>query len=381
MSSNTQPVTDEGENKTRLADMATGASDTNGIELAELALDHNDHRYAILPSSFIDARPADLNGITKQAGANLNARSQTTLDCSITANVENNMARDTSVAVSIAVPSPPIQAVPIPPRKKHALKQLHFDTHERDEWIQCKECDKYYDPTSQKSKEWHAIQHKKRLHAKVMKKEISTDILAEWTIDDKKHRVVVIDRKQFIAVRSHAQAALGTTTQNLGPILVDKMELWSEIPDPHSVRPTTARVPRFRIFIHYIDDEVVSVVLAERIREGRAYYASKSTHNGAGQVYGEGGYVKSLVGMSFDTKYRVWVSIERIWVREGHRRMGYATKMVDLVRENFIRGMPLAKNQIAFSWPFENGVAFATKYCRGAFGDAPFLVNSDEIRH
>jgi hypothetical protein len=370
MSSNTQPGTDEGENRTRLTDLATGASDSNGIELAELALD----------SSFIDARPADLKDVTSQAGASLNARSRTTSDCSIAPNIENNMSRDTSVAVSIAVPSLPSQPVPIPPRKKHAFRQLHFDTHERDEWIQCKECDKYYDPTSKKSKEWHEIQHKKRLHAKVTKKEISTDILAEWTIDDKKHRIVVVDRKQFIAVRSHAQAALGATTQNLGPILVDKMELWSEIPDPHSVHSTTARVPRFRVFIHYIDDEVVSVVLAERIREGRAYYASKSTHNGVGQVYGEGGYVKSLVGMSFDTKYQVWVSIERIWVREGHRRMGYATKMVDLVRENFIRGMPLAKNQIAFSWPFENGVAFATEYCRGAFGDAPFLVNSDEIR-
>jgi hypothetical protein len=55
--------------------------------------------------------------------------------------------------------------------------------------------------------------------------------------------------------------------------------------------------------------------------------------------------------------------------------------MVDLVRENFVLGLPLDKNQIAFSCPFGSGVAFATKYCHRVFGDAPFLVNADEVRH
>jgi hypothetical protein len=210
---------------------------------------------------------------------------------------------------------------------------------------------------------------------------MSTVILTEWTADDKKHRVAVIDCNQAVPVRSHGLAVLGITSEALGTIHVDKQELWREFPDPHSKSSAPALVPRFRIFVHYIDDEVVSVILGERVRYGLSYHPGRSIREDGGSMLGGVGTMRSLDIME-SKKYPAWVSIERIWVRDGHRRKGYASKMVDLVRENFVHGLPLAKHQIAFSWPFANGVAFATQYCLGTFGaHVPFLVNSEDVMH
>jgi hypothetical protein len=376
---------EEDEDTVSFTEAVGDMTDESRVELAEQALDREEARDTILSTSFPSCR-SSLAGIGITPAPNAGSRSNTATPNPQTAcNDENNTPKvrcSTPIAGSVAFPEVRSQPIPIPQRKQSGLKQMYFDTHERDAWIQCKECDRYYDPTSQRGKARHDIEHNKRVHAKVTKKEMSTVILEEWIAEEKKHRVAVIDCKQPIAVRSHGQAVLGITSEALGPVHVEKEELWREIPNPQSNSATPAQVPRFRIFVHYIDDEAVSVILAERIRDGCTYHPGRSIRDDGAPLLGEPGAFKdSLLDLQLHVKYPVWVSIERIWVRDGHRRKGYATKMVDLVRENFVRGLPLDKDQIAFSCPFGSGVAFATKYCHRVFGDAPFLVNADEVRH
>ena len=377
---------EEDENRISFSEAVGDMTDESRVELAEQALDHEEARDEIQTTSIPTSRSTYLAGMSNTPAPAGRSRSNRAAPNSPTAAHDANDTlrgrSKSSASGSLAPPDIRAQPIPIAPRKQTALKQMYFDVHERDTWIQCKECDRYYDPTSQHSKARHDIEHKKRVHAKVSKKEVSTVVLEQWVSDGKNHRVVVIDCKQAIAVRSHGQAVLGVTSEALGPIHVEKEELWREIPDPQSTSATPAQVPRFRIFVHYIDDEAVSVILAERIREGCSYHPGRSIREDGGPLLGEpGAFRESLIDLQLHTKYPAWVSIERIWVREDHRRQGYATKMVDLVRKNFVRGLPLTKDQIAFSCPFGNGVAFARKYCHRVFGDAPFLVNADEVMH
>ncbi|XP_066540179.1 N-acetyltransferase ESCO1 isoform X2 [Hoplias malabaricus] len=62
--------------------------------------------------------------------------------------------------------------------------------------------------------------------------------------------------------------------------------------------------------------------------------------------------------------------ISRIWVFSMMRRRGIASRMIECLRNNFIYGSHLRKDEIAFSDPTPDGKLFATHYC----GTSQFLV-------
>jgi hypothetical protein len=367
---------EDDEDSISFAEAVGNMAEENGAELAEQALDREEARDAILSASFPVSRAAYLASRGDKPDPTTRPRSNTSGATRSTGTPEDDKPRARSKSLSL---SPEARSQRILPRKPRNLRQMYFDLPHDDSYIQCLDCDKYYDPTNPRSKKKHDINHEKRLHSKVTKKETSTIILEEWEWHEKQHRIVVIDCEQAIAVRSHAQAVLGVTSETLGPIHVDKDDLWSMIPDPYS-KNARRLVPRFRVFVHYIDDEAISVILTERVKDGCPYRHGKLIRRDESPPPDEpGSYYPPGFTMEPHVTYPVRISIERIWVRDGHRRNGYATKMVDLVRLHCIRGLSLGKHHIAFSCPFGSGVDFATEYSRGVFPDAPFMVNSDEI--
>ncbi|CAL8313834.1 unnamed protein product [Merluccius merluccius] len=62
--------------------------------------------------------------------------------------------------------------------------------------------------------------------------------------------------------------------------------------------------------------------------------------------------------------------ISRIWVFSMMRRQGVASRMIECLRNNFIYGSCLGKDELAFSDPTPDGKLFATQY----FGTSRFLV-------
>ncbi|XP_071341007.1 uro-adherence factor A-like isoform X2 [Trachinotus anak] len=62
--------------------------------------------------------------------------------------------------------------------------------------------------------------------------------------------------------------------------------------------------------------------------------------------------------------------ISRIWVVNMMRRQGIASRLLECLRNNFIYGSYLSKDEIAFSDPTPDGKLFATHY----FGTSQFLV-------
>nr|XP_015198890.1 PREDICTED: N-acetyltransferase ESCO2-like [Lepisosteus oculatus] len=55
--------------------------------------------------------------------------------------------------------------------------------------------------------------------------------------------------------------------------------------------------------------------------------------------------------------------VSRIWVFSLMRRQKIGTRLVDVVRNTFMYGSLLTKEEIAFSDPTPDGKLFATKYC------------------
>ena len=61
---------------------------------------------------------------------------------------------------------------------------------------------------------------------------------------------------------------------------------------------------------------------------------------------------------------KLTLGIRLIWVREGFRHIGIASRLIDTARRYFQYGSIIQLNKIAFSQPTNDGLAFALKYTK-----------------
>ena len=83
---------------------------------------------------------------------------------------------------------------------------------------------------------------------------------------------------------------------------------------------------------------------------------------------------KSILSWDDKRSVNVYCGVNRIWVKEEHRRGGVASKLLDAVRSHFIYGFEISKNNLSFSPPTPKGAYFAATYCSGSLKDCDFLV-------
>ncbi|XP_061093223.1 N-acetyltransferase ESCO1 isoform X2 [Conger conger] len=115
------------------------------------------------------------------------------------------------------------------------------------------------------------------------------------------------------------------------------------------------------------DKKVVGCLIAEHIQEGFRVIEEVTPEGSEGEK------------VMFEQQ-RAWCcstvpepavcGISRIWVFSMMRRKGIASRMIECLRNNFIYGSHLSKEEIAFSDPTPDGKLFAAHYC----GTSQFLV-------
>ncbi|KAL6097678.1 esco1 [Pungitius sinensis] len=115
------------------------------------------------------------------------------------------------------------------------------------------------------------------------------------------------------------------------------------------------------------DKKVGGCLIAEHIQEGHRVIEEATPEGSEGEK------------VMFE-RQRAWCcstsaepaicGISRIWVVNMMRRRGIASRMLECLRNNFIYGSYLSKDEIAFSDPTPDGKLFATHY----FGTSQFLV-------
>ena len=132
-----------------------------------------------------------------------------------------------------------------------------------------------------------------------------------------------------------------------------------------SEKRNDSRSDRYKIFLHVKDGKCVGACLAERITRAQRVKASPAPialGHRSSSIETEGGLVPAVVGVS------------RIWTSKAFRRIGIANNLLDCVMSQFIYGMDIEKDELAFSQPTESGAGLA----RAWYGaDSGWLVYNE----
>ncbi|XP_065114742.1 uncharacterized protein esco1 [Paramisgurnus dabryanus] len=115
------------------------------------------------------------------------------------------------------------------------------------------------------------------------------------------------------------------------------------------------------------DKKVGGCLIAEHIQEGYRVIEESVPEGSEGEKVM---YERQRAWCCSTVPEPALCGISRIWVFSMMRRRGIASRMIECLRNNFIYGSHLSKDEIAFSDPTPDGKLFATHYC----GTSRFLV-------
>ncbi|XP_072307128.1 uncharacterized protein [Eucyclogobius newberryi] len=115
------------------------------------------------------------------------------------------------------------------------------------------------------------------------------------------------------------------------------------------------------------DKKVAGCLIAEHINEGYRVIEELTLSGSEGEKVM---FERQRAWCCSTTAEPAICGISRIWVVNTMRRQGIASRMLDCLRNNFIYGSNLSKDEIAFSDPTPDGKLFATCY----FSTSQFLV-------
>ena len=184
--------------------------------------------------------------------------------------------------------------------------------------------------------------------------------------------VVVVDRKISLPGRKTVKEVLSVVNRELGSVEIGEEELWGQrvVPGDEDGR----KCDRYKVFLHVIEGRCVGVCLAERV--GRCRRVSKggdcdgrvlqvNGHVGpkdqSAMAVSNGAPANTTIRLS-DQTYPAIVGVSRIWTSENFRRKGIANNLIECVMNQFIYGMEIERNDVAFSQPTELGTRLARSW-------------------
>lgn len=183
--------------------------------------------------------------------------------------------------------------------------------------------------------------------------------------------VVVVDRKISLPSRKVVQKVLEVVNKELGSVDISEDDLWSQRPVPGDA-DESRKCDRFKAFLHVIDGKCVAIALAERISKCYRVLPTASQEPGdkmdldinrggapaASQRPETNGVEHHALNLSKEM-YPAVVGVSRIWTSKTRRREGIANNLLDCVVNQFIYGMEIDREKVAFSQPTDAGANLA----------------------
>ncbi|KAL1995440.1 hypothetical protein VTN49DRAFT_1627 [Thermomyces lanuginosus] len=163
--------------------------------------------------------------------------------------------------------------------------------------------------------------------------------------------IVIVDRKASPVVRNQAKKVLDVVNKELSSPPIDEATLWSQTEPPPQYRKNGKKeeTDRYKVFLHMRESKCMGLCLAERIWEA---------HPVKVQPVGKDGHRSSSISIG-EERHPAIVGVSRIWTCAAARRRGIAMDLLDCVVNNFIYGLDIPKEQIAFTQPTASGICLA----------------------
>jgi N-acetyltransferase len=278
--------------------------------------------------------------------------------------------------------SVPVKKPPQPPRRQQqqTLRQMQLDLGGPVRKT-CAECGMEYVPANDEDMRLHRMFHNMNGEGVELGKTFMKSAM-KWVYEVAhiQGSVVVVDRKISPSARTVVQKALSTVNKELSAVDIDDAVLWSqrvlddqaaglEVRQSEAERRNDHKSDRYKVFLHVNEGRCVGLCLAERITKAHRVRAETSTSRGReersggddgaegepGTGAGEGErWASSSISTEPETVPAV-VGVSRIWVSKHSRRKGVANNLLDCVLNQFIYGMEIDKDELAFSQPTESG--------------------------
>lgn len=297
-----------------------------------------------LPSPVIKARKPTFSSMKRK-------RDASTDDAEPLAEVINSSARS-----SIA-PRPP------------TLVQMRIDLGGETR-RSCSECGMEYVPSSEEDATLHRMYHNMDKDGVELGKSFMKSAM-KWVyeVPHIQGSVVVVDRKIAPPARKVVQKVLGMVTKELSAADIDEHTLWSQksladeskvagqdVRQSEAEKRNEQRSDRYKVFLHVINGKCVAACLAERITKAHRVKAEPAPPTDGPAAKSD--HQSSSLSIEEDTVPAI-VGVSRIWTSRPFRRKGIANNLLDCVLNQFIYGMDIDKDEIAFSQPTASGCALA----------------------
>jgi N-acetyltransferase len=273
---------------------------------------------------------------------------------------------------------------PQPKQKKRRLVQMQLDLVGELQKT-CKACGMEYIPSNAEDAALHRKFHAMNIDGVDLTKAFVERLKSNqvWAGRDGSF-IAAISRKNNLAMRNKAVEILNVVNTELAAVPIPVEELWSPIRIPIAEKATmgttgvqvsrlgTERMEasdRFKAYIYIRANKCVGACLAERIQEAYGVVESATKDDASKPNTSP----LPIPARSFETIESSSISIStesepamlgisRIWTSSRHRKCGIATTLLEAARSNFLYGMTVEKDLIAFSQPTESGGKLARKW-------------------
>ena len=220
----------------------------------------------------------------------------------------------------------------------------------------CASCGMEYVPSNAEDTELHRKYHDRNSAGIDLGKAFVKANASRWVYEAARFDegyVVIVDRKSSPAAKSQAKKVLEVVNRELSAPKIEDPVLWGPAEPPKRLRKNGRKeeTDRFKVFLHMKESKCVGLCLTERIWEARPVKLPPS----------HGRPSSSSITMGEETHPAI-VGVSRIWTSGAWRRKGIAMDLLDCVVSNFIYGMDIPKDQIAFTQPTESGCRLAEAF-------------------
>ncbi|KAI1005274.1 hypothetical protein K3495_g2946 [Podosphaera aphanis] len=231
------------------------------------------------------------------------------------------------------------------------------------EYTSCKACGMVYAFWEKKS---HDLFHRKSANEfqPLVKNKAIT--IYKQGYEDNTLSIQVLDRNSEPNLRTIGERALCYSSDNgLEMEPLGSKKLWGLIPNPHDLQDPDL-VLHYRLYTMFYGPQLIALLLAERIGHALPRYDDMERYTNQNSI---------------KNRYKVYMSVDRIWVLPKYHRKGFATIILDQARKDFLDPLKLPKSEIAISWPTDDGNRFFEKYFSEAslsldgISRYPYLIN------